>query len=368
MEIQFHMERYRHELMSQGSTTAPTFPRSDPSMFGSSSMADLTRPSDDLMSSDHLNMGLSSQSISNLFPVVSSVGFGLQPSSNMGTYHHASDTSSGGTLNANGGSTVFSPAQGLPQIPTSGHPGDASNWIQDLLHSVDGSPNIDPAFDQDEYLSMDFGFLDKLVPPAPAPTPSTSASPPPSETISSTKSKIYRSPVSRYISTPDLKPLPAATHLIATGDGDALPPIHLSKSSVCHPCQCLECDVGIGVVILYGSEQELQDPVSIEISCANCTTKRDSNLVERSTPFKPATESASKKRRARTAGRERVVYCEACNRRVGFGGVRAGDKDLKFEDKERDWIETRASVEPICVACVRNFGKSFLRFFPLILR
>ncbi|KAJ3113068.1 hypothetical protein HDU96_003811 [Phlyctochytrium bullatum] len=137
---------------------------------------------------------------------------------------------------------------------------------------------------------------------------------------------------------------------------DDLPPIHLSKSSTSLRFRCTTCGNPIGVHIFYGTPQDLAEPLLSDISCIACAVNRDPWVLDQSPAFRPIQEQMSKKRRAQTAGRDRVVYCEACYGRIGVGGVRVGTAGARGEGKEREWVEPRASVEPVCDACVRNFN------------
>ncbi|KAJ3101347.1 hypothetical protein HDU96_010003 [Phlyctochytrium bullatum] len=133
-----------------------------------------------------------------------------------------------------------------------------------------------------------------------------------------------------------------------------LPAVHLSKSSISKPLPCRTCASSLGILIFYGSPRELQDPVGIDVVCSPCAVAAGMlPAASRSPGVDEAGVQMPRKRRLKGVGRDMVIVCEACNRRMGFGGVRAGGKDGATERGE--WQEPRASVEPICEWCVKNF-------------
>ncbi|KAJ3114715.1 hypothetical protein HDU96_001764 [Phlyctochytrium bullatum] len=175
-----------------------------------------------------------------------------------------------------------------------------------------------------------------------------------------------------------------------------LPEVHLSKSSVAKDFACRTCTRNLGILIFYGSPQELDDPVAIDVDCAACAgadalphsyshqmqSPEDASPLDGSkSPEDPGSTGSpgtrilgapagQKKRRLKGVGRDMVIVCEACNTRIGFGGVRADvplpaagprAKSPGSEGKSRsaasgEWQETRASVEPICEWCVTHFA------------
>ncbi|KAJ3097421.1 hypothetical protein HDU96_000386 [Phlyctochytrium bullatum] len=181
-------------------------------------------------------------------------------------------------------------------------------------------------------------------------SPTTAVAPPPFP--SSNPSSRSSSPQNSTNVT--RSPKEVVVHPRLPSSPEDLPPIHLSKSSTSLRFRCTTCRAPIGVHIFYGSPQELAEPLVSDIACIACSVRRDPGLLDQSPAFRPIQEQVSKKRRAQIAGKDRVVYCEACYGRIGFGGVRVGNG--KGDGREREWVEPRASVEPVCDACVRNFN------------
>ncbi|KAI8849813.1 hypothetical protein BC829DRAFT_469882 [Chytridium lagenaria] len=239
-------------------------------------------------------------------------------------------------------------AHAVPHIPPASAVSDPS-WIASLLKSVDqptsqGEHESMPPMDDEDMISFGYRMLQNPIMNPGGMRPSFSL--PGIASILSSATTVSKSQIPSQ---------PAVDNI------DPLPPVHLSKSSISVLCKCRDCARTIGILIFYGSNRELSDPVAIDVSCPACAAAKRGVDVFLGGPgtagiqdSSGATASVSKKRRVKGVGKDMVIFCEGCNRRIGFGGVRSA-VDGAAVNENREWEEPRASVEPICEGCVRNF-------------
>ncbi|KAJ3100735.1 hypothetical protein HDU97_001962 [Phlyctochytrium planicorne] len=156
-----------------------------------------------------------------------------------------------------------------------------------------------------------------------------------------------------------------------------LPPVNLSKNSVSRTVSCHRCTTLLGILISYPSElsvdpEDLLDAIDVFcIDCANAGSARSTPILTAITslstespmgsPLMPMAKSPSldsleaepdlsmRKRRNKGVGKNMHLYCEACNRKMGFGGVCRSIGNINLSSVQR------VSVEPICRDCVENF-------------
>ncbi|KAJ3096634.1 hypothetical protein HDU97_005728 [Phlyctochytrium planicorne] len=172
----------------------------------------------------------------------------------------------------------------------------------------------------------------------------------------------------RSLSAPSSQRLPKvkASPLI-TIDGDQLPSINLSASSRCQRNRCSTCNSPMGVLIYYPSassrcfDGSSDDFPAIDMTCTTCWINSPANSETSGTKSSPQTVGAAisrrkhndlsmKKRRVKGIAKgDNAIHCEACNRKMGFGGYREGFKS------EEGATNGRANVEPVCEACIMNF-------------
>ncbi|KAJ3098298.1 hypothetical protein HDU97_004149 [Phlyctochytrium planicorne] len=135
-----------------------------------------------------------------------------------------------------------------------------------------------------------------------------------------------------------------------------LPTINLSKSSTSHESHCHFCDTTLGLLIFYPDTKNSSSPSHhIDVACMSCVEKQLHMQLPSAKEF-PNTVSASvsdleaeqdlslRKRRAKGIRANQTIYCEACNKKIGFGGVRGNPESGE-----------RANVEPVCASCVLSF-------------
>ncbi|KAJ3198881.1 hypothetical protein HDU67_003244 [Dinochytrium kinnereticum] len=99
----------------------------------------------------------------------------------------------------------FSPL-GSTDSTTVNRPASDAAWIEDLLHTVEASGNLDNAAETEDYLTMDFGFLDKLVSNTTTPI-NSSANRSPNTLGSATPQSIHSRTMIPYLPSTYLNPL-----------------------------------------------------------------------------------------------------------------------------------------------------------------
>ncbi|KAJ3094452.1 hypothetical protein HDU97_008039 [Phlyctochytrium planicorne] len=132
----------------------------------------------------------------------------------------------------------------------------------------------------------------------------------------------------------------------------SLPPVNLSKTSTSEDSRCYFCSDTLGVLIFYPDSEGQLSHNPIDVACMSCVDKqlhlklpsaRWSSLAAPMLSDQEEADLSLKKRRAKGIRTNQTLYCEACNRKIGFGGVRAtSDNDQ----------HVRVHSEPICANCV----------------
>ncbi|KAJ3111124.1 hypothetical protein HDU96_005972 [Phlyctochytrium bullatum] len=168
-------------------------------------------------------------------------------------------------------------------------------------------------------------------------------------------------------------------------DDDDLPPINLSKQSRRRRCRCYACDAPLCLLIFHGPDDALDiatpnrpnatELLDTRVLCAACYRVEVAGAGE-SGPTGTAAlgwagaeedeatalpetaggllKAKTRKRRAKRLCRDSVMACEACSRRIGFGGVRVVEVGVGVGREEREeWVEPGFSVEPVyfCTQC-----------------
>ncbi|KAJ3097911.1 hypothetical protein HDU96_000205 [Phlyctochytrium bullatum] len=164
-----------------------------------------------------------------------------------------------------------------------------------------------------------------------------------------------------------------------------LPPLHLSKASQSLHATCTDCKASLCLLVLHSNARNQDaDATSFQhrVTCTTCTGIRSPHLLATSHASRPpahglalvqasltaaaATASsglldaipdpaggtglpvnALKRSRAKDGfGAEATLYCDACWRRVGFGGV-----VCKGEGEEVKWMDAESGMEALCEEC-----------------
>ncbi|KAJ3098216.1 hypothetical protein HDU97_004198 [Phlyctochytrium planicorne] len=160
-----------------------------------------------------------------------------------------------------------------------------------------------------------------------------------------------------------------------------LPPINLSKSSTSQETHCHFCNDVIGILIFYpdasSSSSSSSSSHPIQVACNACVDKqmhlRLPGVVlgasgsdgdgEEGTGAGGERDLSFRKRRVKGLRGSQRVYCEACNRRMGFVGSMGGagiegssvGASAGGGGVGASGVEGRMNVEPICARCVRGY-------------
>ncbi|KAJ3102719.1 hypothetical protein HDU97_000332 [Phlyctochytrium planicorne] len=131
-----------------------------------------------------------------------------------------------------------------------------------------------------------------------------------------------------------------------------LPQINLSKSSTSRSFECNRCLELLGMLIYYGSEKELKQSTVGEFLCRNCKP-----LLGESFCDDDDSAPVSRKRRLKKMGKDTIVICHACRRKIATGGVKVAPPGavLKNAMPAVEWEEPLCGIEHLCLDCVRNF-------------
>ncbi|KAJ3098297.1 hypothetical protein HDU97_004148 [Phlyctochytrium planicorne] len=129
-----------------------------------------------------------------------------------------------------------------------------------------------------------------------------------------------------------------------TSSESSLPPVNISRSASGEGAHCFFCNATFALFIFYPDPMASSSTNPIDVACMACVAKQLHLSLPSANRFSfPATLSdpeepdlSLRKRRAKGIRSNQTVYCEACSRKVGFGGVRAGPED---------GVDLRANVE-----------------------